>query len=691
MPVYALASVCMVSGHSMTIAPTAAVGDIVAPRSIPETRDGASPAKYRPDIDGLRAVAILLVVIFHFQIFPAGKAGFMGVDVFFVISGFLITSIIHKQLARDTFRLGTFYLHRIRRLSPALLATLLLTLAAGFLVLFPDDLVELSNEVVASQLYVANIYFWRNVNYFGLAAENVFLLHMWSLAVEEQYYLLYPLTLLCIYRFAPRYFWPAIALGGIASFILNVVFVASRPEATFYLLPTRAWELLVGGLIPFAASRWRRSRTIDEILALAGTAAILVAVTIYTEQFRFPGAFALLPVLGSACLILSGESGTTLAARVLSHPIVVYIGKISYPLYLVHWPVRIFASRLFTAEHQLPFRLALLASSILLAAALYHLVENPVRRRYVFDGNKHLVLGYGTGVGTTLLVLVAAHGSHGFPARFAPDIIHLANYVNDRSAPLTACEFTDKLPTDVAACRLGAPGREPAWIVFGDSHAWAAHDAFDRWLAIKGESAYFMFRNSCPPVIGVNLFHDKGVCFAFNRSVGEFLKQHRELKNVVMVSTWQQAPEARLSTSPDVLLSRQESISLLGDRLATTLASFNAEGKRVYLWEPVPGAKGNVPLSLARAALEKRPADLEYTPAQYAERNSFFFSILEKLRPLIAVRISPSQALCESGTCAVTIAGVPAYFDNNHITRSTADFWVQVLQRSEAAARTGQN
>ena len=204
------------------------------------------PLNYRADIDGMRAIAVMLVLVFHFSLFSVVKAGFLGVDVFFVISGFLITTILKMQLDTGRFDLRNFYVNRIRRLAPALLVVLLIVMLAGVLWLFPNDLINLSKQALVSQFYVANIYYWRNINYFGLGVHDIFLLHTWSLAVEEQFYLIYPACIWVLHRYFKRYFWAMITTGCLASFSLNILFVSCYPEATFYLLPTLRMGALDG-------------------------------------------------------------------------------------------------------------------------------------------------------------------------------------------------------------------------------------------------------------------------------------------------------------------------------------------------------------------------------------------------------------------------------------------------------------
>jgi len=645
---------------------------------------------YRADIDGLRALAVLLVLVFHFHLAPWGEAGFLGVDVFFVISGFLITSIVKRQLDDGSFGLGGFYAARVRRLSPALVATLALTLAAGGVLLFADDFLELSRQVAMSQLYVANIYFWRHVNYFGLGQDNIFLLHTWSLAVEEQFYLLYPFALALLHKRLPAHFWKGIVLAMLLSFALNVAFVGVKPEATFYLLPTRSWELLVGALVPAVSARWASSQRTNEVLAAVGFALIFGAVLLYTRDYPFPGFFALLPVLGSALLLFVGSDGrSTLVSRVLHLRPVTDIGKISYPLYLVHWPIYVLGNRVLPEQAGSSGRWAMFAASFALATLLYHAVENPVRRRRWLATTPRLLAGYAGGLCATLLASALVLATSGLPQRFDPQVSRMADRVNDRSPPLTECEYEYHAEAHLQAsdfCRIGAVTGAPAWLVVGDSHAWAAHRAFDLWLREKGQGGLFMFRHGCPPVLGVEVFGDRGECKAFNDALAEFLPHSGGVANVLLVGAWREAPEGRLSDSATVSASPARSVALFQAGFTRTVSTLRAAGKAVYVGEPVPGARRNVPVALARALRGGAPSELSFSRAQYFADNDFFFSVLARNRSSIRVSFSPSAALCDPQSCAVTIAGVPAYFDNAHLAQSPAEFWVRMLDEQEAKA-----
>ena len=540
--------------------------------TIPASRAAIAPLTYRADIDGMRAVAVMLVLIFHFSLVEGAKAGFLGVDIFFVISGFLITTILKRQLDLGTFGLRAFYVNRIRRLAPALLVVLLAVMLAGSLWLFPHELLELLKQALFSQLYVANIYYWQNINYFGLGVHDVFLLHTWSLAVEEQFYLIYPVCLLLLHRYLKKYFWTAIALALLISFALNVLFVDQKPLATFYLLPTRAWELVIGALVSLFAAEWMRSRFVDEMMALIGAALVVVSVTCYRNDFHFPGLYALLPTMGAACLILSGQGHATIISRVLSLRPTVYIGKISYSLYLVHWPINVFAG-LLIEHYSSGWRLAMFALSIALAALVYHVVEEPLHhKRYLATQNK-LLLSYAAGLVGTVLVFIVVQFSAGLPQRFTNEVARLASYVNDRTASLTECEFHDQPQLNVLSfCQIGTIGRNPTWLVYGDLHAWALYAAFDKWLKANGQASLFIFQHACPPLTGVHLFGDhEDNCFAFDKAVTRFIEGHSDLSNIVLVSTWQQAIEGRLSTSSQTKLSNEESVKLFTDLFSQTI------------------------------------------------------------------------------------------------------------------------
>ena len=638
---------------------------------------------YRPEIDGLRAIAVLLVLVFHFEVIGIGQAGFVGVDIFFVISGFLITTVILSQLDAGSFRLATFYANRVRRLAPALTTVIAGTVAYGAFTLFPDQLTELMRQAALSQMYVVNLYYWRSIGYFGLGASDVHLLHIWSLCVEEQFYILYPAALLIVYRYARRYLWVAIGLSLAASFALNLLFVSSKPEATFYLLPTRAWELLAGALVAGVVRHYRIDPRLRELLGLLGLILIAVTLATYRKEMAFPGGFAALPVAAAVCLLLVAGSGPTLTSRLLSAAPVAYVGRISYPLYLVHWPVHVFARQSLGDDYTLALRWLMFGATVVAAALIYHLVEEPIRTRKALPRNGPMLAAYAAGVVAVLGGFLVVQATQGFPGRFPADVQRMASYRNDTSPPLVECQYQGvALRSDEPTCRIGAAAAPVTWLVYGDSHAWAAHGVFDAWLRERGQAGVILYRNSCPPSLGLHVLGDRGMCLDFNTAMLSLLQSQPQIVNVFLVSSWLQPWEARLSPSADKTLDRAESIAAFSHSFSELLQRLSESGKRVHVWEPVPGAKDNVPLATARAMMKGHTLDLSTSRQDYERVFDYFFALLRQSEKLIHARFSPAEALCDHATCAAMIDGRPVYADNSHISRSLSAFWTHALQRT---------
>ena len=342
-----------------------------------------SSIKYRPEIDGLRALAVIPVVLFHLGL-EWMSGGFVGVDVFFVISGFLITSIILKEQAAGTFTFKGFWMRRIKRIMPAMITVLLTTAVAGYLLMFGPDWLALGRQIVAVLLLYANVEMWQlSGDYWGPGAESSALLHTWSLSVEEQFYLFYPLILIGLLKFAPKFVFKAVLLGTIASFAICIYGTWRSPSATFYLLPTRAWELAAGCLLAIAMSSSTKSDSAGSKTPwqpTLGFALIVAGYFLINGSDGFPGFKALLPVVGTVLIIAYGASCECWVTRALAASPVVYIGKISYSLYLWHWPVIVLGKAMKLRFPDAPVLLASIVLIPLLSVLSYHLVERPARR-----------------------------------------------------------------------------------------------------------------------------------------------------------------------------------------------------------------------------------------------------------------------------------------------------------------------
>ncbi|MDE2586306.1 MAG: acyltransferase, partial [Betaproteobacteria bacterium] len=356
---------------------------------------------YRPDIDGLRAVAILSVVVFH--AFPTHlRGGFVGVDIFFVISGFLISNIIFRSLQRGDFSFTEFYAHRIKRIFPALILVLATSFALGWFTLLPDEFKQLGKHMAAGAGFVQNFVLWKEAGYFDTASELKPLMHLWSLAIEEQFYLIYPLLIWAAWRVRLNALAVLIGLAAL-SFGLNVLEIRAEAVKTFFVPQTRYWELLAGAVLAYLqlfrrtqpavgddqdasspvligqpASSAHRRRVRNNLQSACGLFLILVAVIAIHKGKAFPGWWALAPVTGAFLLILAGPQAWV-NRNLLANRLMVFVGVISYPLYLWHWPILSFA-RIVEAEMPSPeIRGAAVALSFLLAWLTYRLLERPIR------------------------------------------------------------------------------------------------------------------------------------------------------------------------------------------------------------------------------------------------------------------------------------------------------------------------
>jgi peptidoglycan/LPS O-acetylase OafA/YrhL len=430
--------------------------------------------KYRRDIDGLRAVAVLLVIIFHG--FPGAiPGGFIGVDIFFVISGYLITGIILRELELGTFSIANFYVRRVRRIFPALLTILLFTVTLGWFFFLPNELISLGKNVYAGALFGPNLMLLSEVGYFDTAAQLKPLLHLWSLGIEEQFYAAFPLFL--IFLSSRKYN----LLGGIAglaiiSFLLNVMFVKTNSAATFYLPFTRAWELMIGAILALPKLRWalRDRYAFDaDIRAAVGAILIGIGAVALDSKMSYPGWAALLPVLGTALLIAA--QAAFLNSVVLSTQVLVFVGLISYPLYLWHWPLLSFFEVLSDEPATPIFRVAVLIVSVVLAYLTYRFIELPLRT----DGSRLLkAASLSAAMGLVCMFGAIVVNGAGFPSRLTAAIGN-AGILKPTFGGLqkSSCMLDSNTQTMFPDDCLEA-GTAPLLLLWGDSTAGALAPGF---------------------------------------------------------------------------------------------------------------------------------------------------------------------------------------------------------------------
>lgn len=499
----------------------------------------ASSAKtnpdYRPDIDGLRAFAILPVLLYHAGL-SSFSGGFVGVDVFFVISGYLISKIIYAEVETSAFSVKAFYGRRARRLLPAFFVVSALTLAASLIVLFPEQLSLFARSLLWSTLFAGNIFFWRQDNYFAPEAETHPLLNYWSLGVEEQFYFVFPwLAILCL-RFMRGALLPVLVVVALASLIASQWMLSVSPETAFYLLPFRAWEMLLGCILAVRGFPRPPNATIGGALALLGVGVILAVSLTYSSAMSFPGFAALAPVLGAALVIWGGETRNAVSDHIGMLPFG-YIGRISYSLYLVHWPVAFFAQRLFPDAASAWLVVGIVGLSLALAAAIYHLVEVPTRTGVYWTPPRIVTLAK-TGFAATILIASSVTLSAGFPGRFSPEAQKLFAFAYDyRAAYREGVCFlrTEQSFSDLDQAKCLPTGARTA-LLWGDSHAAHFVVALQPQLERNGYTFAQATSLACRPIVGL-VIADRPHCREFNDKVLAWVKQHRP-QEIILSASW---------------------------------------------------------------------------------------------------------------------------------------------------------
>jgi peptidoglycan/LPS O-acetylase OafA/YrhL len=503
-----------------------------------------TPPGYRAEIDGLRAVAVLAVVAYH--AFPAAvPGGFFGVDIFFVISGYLITGIIHGQMLSGTFSIADFYGRRIRRIFPALVLVVLVTFLLGLVLLSPRELKSLATTIAGGAVFLQNFVLLGQVGYFDLAAEKKPLLHLWSLAIEEQYYIVWPLLLMLIGSRRRSLLAITLALATL-SFIACLLVQPRAPAYAFYLPVTRAWELLVGsGLALWVSGRGAQARPLvtsaaaRELVAALAVLAIGLSFWRYNRFTAHPGSHTLLPVLGAAALIAT--SGTLVHRVLLSPAPVVFIGLISYPLYLWHYPLLAYARIQFVGAVPAWIIVAIVAASTVLAWATWRYIERPIR-----FGRRLQPLKVGGMLAAMValgIVGVVADRTNGLPGRipaelrgFMLDGSETARYWRADKCLLTPDQGADSFAPDCAGS-----GRHPLVLIWGDSYAASLYPGISLLGGERGFDVAEYTASACPPLLGF-VHPERRFCKGANDFViGKIAELKPDL--VLFYSTWSYGPD----------------------------------------------------------------------------------------------------------------------------------------------------
>ncbi len=628
--------------------------------------------KYRPEIDGLRALAVIPVILFHAG-FPTFSGGFVGVDVFFVISGYLITSILLTDLDRGRFSLLTFYERRARRILPALFLTVLLCMPFAWMWLMTRELREFGASLVAVATFSSNILFWRESGYFETASELKPLLHTWSLAVEEQFYIFFPLALMACWGFGKRNITALLAITALASLMLAQWATGAQPDAGFFLLPTRAWELLLGSLLALHFNRAappQPSPAMAQALSLMGLGLILASILVYDSGTPFPGLHALVPTVGAALVIFCAGPGT-LAGRLLGTRPMTFVGRISYSAYLLHFPAFAFARYTASAPPS-PGTMAAISGLVLAAGWLsWKYVETPFRTPGLVSRRRLFATG-GTGLAACAALGAVTVVQDGFPLRYTKsELAILANGINPPNDVFrggTCFMFVDGTSADFDPdCVSTGPGSALVW---GDSHAAILAYGLRELHPGTGQ----LTASGCPPLIGedISVPFPRPHCRAMNDHILATVERDQP-STVYLHANW---------------IAYSDQIGALAETVRRLLAA--APNTRTIVVGNMPVWEPDLPSVMVRGQAALEP-DL-YLANPSLPRIAANDDQLSRILGTLPVEFHrPADILCDGGSCLATVdhngTTVLTVMDSAHMTPGgSVDFARALLSAGRLAA-----
>jgi peptidoglycan/LPS O-acetylase OafA/YrhL len=638
--------------------------------------------KFRYDINALRALAVAAVVLFHYKVnFIPG--GFVGVDIFFVISGYLMTAIIASRLAASKFSLWEFYYDRAKRIVPGLLGMCFVLIAAGYFVLEPATYHYLGSTSIAALLFFSNFRFWDTTAYFDPQSDVKWLLHTWSLSVEGQFYLVYPILLMGLHKFEKtrRHILPVLWVLALLSLVSCVWLSLSQPATAFYLLPPRAWELIAGGIVALQFPNGRR-RYASPLLA-CGLLLVSLPIVVYDKNMPWPYYWGILPVLGT-CLIIAANSGD---ARIFRSEIVQKIGRWSYSIYLWHWLVAVAAIYFgfkFTTPEKIAAQIIIVAAILAACGLLLSLPGRLIEARLTVSRWPAL-LGGACALALTLAFAGAVTINQGLASRRPDGVRQFQAYEiaqKDWDYP-DVCNGIDA-SGNLRPCQLGAADDRGILFV-GDSFAMQIYGRFAE-IANRdpGSSFTFLASSSCPPVTGIRIVHDQFKCNGFIEKALQFAEA-RHFTRVILVSNWEAyfRPEfgkVCFETADGCLIEREpQSFYPLLDAafsgLRSRLLDLKNSGSEIVIIGTTPSGVWNVPAELARRKfLGRDTADVE--SIDRARFDDYTYPVKSRLMTLAAAVggnfVDPVGYLCDNHRCpTVDSEGTPYFRDECHF-RSAA-------------------
>ncbi|UOO87927.1 acyltransferase [Vitreoscilla massiliensis] len=626
--------------------------------------------KFRYDINALRALAVVLVTLYHFKV-PGFAGGFIGVDVFFVISGFLMTNIICKHSAAQPFHLVTFYMARVSRIIPALLGLILALAVMGYFVLIPEYYQKFAHNALASLAFFSNYqYAAESAGYFDLAAEENILLHTWSLSVEWLFYLLYPIVL---YPFLRKKYHIKVVLW--LMFVLSLCYASyllhTNAKGAFYFLSSRIWEMVLGGLVaiyPMSLTVWR-----SRLLATMGWLCLLAAVWFYGVATPWPAYYALLPTLGTACIIAANTD-----YKCLKWVWIQYLGKYSYSIYLWHWPVAFYGFYFVSVTEHIPyFKVWAIGSSLLLGALSYYGIERPSAKWAKQHTQPHVFAGIAVAMLTLIAGLQYVQQAQGFPQRIAAQTRQNFDYVVNSDPKRKQCHFASGV--DVKFCQYGK-GKQLKAIVWGDSHANAVVNAVATASEKNDGHILSWTSSSCPTVLGIQSQADSK--FNCNRQLQRFFLEvqsyPKETPIIVVnrLNAYLHGNNETQNGQPQTFVYTPYSLRNLQKFQGEIIQGYEqaicqlSQTHPVYVMQPIPEMGKNVlNEELKYSMILHQGLQMTVSKHQHLQRSNLALITNAQLAQRCGVKLlDPLPYLCDQKQCYGSRNNVPYYFDDDHLS-----------------------
>ena len=615
---------------------------------------------YRPDIDGLRAIAVIIVLFFHLEI-PFFSGGFVGVDIFFVITGFFFGYAVLEPISKNEFSIRSYYEKRVKRLAPAFLLVSTLTSLLAYYFLLPLDLIAFWKTLKAALLFHSNIHFSNQAGYFDSSASLKPILHFWSLSIEYQFYLVFPLIALISFRFLNSFLFIWLAL--IVSFLLSIYWINTKPNDAYFLLQFRAWEILFGTSIYALCMKNKNSKKpLSKMYSYIGLFLISISVVSFNKHLPFPGFRALVPLIGGGLLIYSGyQNEENLILRALKFRPLVFIGKISYSLYLWHWPLIVFL--LYYLDHDLSgfFKIIVILVSLFLAYVTYRFIEIPFRQKIFINAFGPLIL--------TILVIFAILLSpslfgKGYEYRLSRESLVFNNARTDWNEYQTSC--ADKVEYRISRNSLCTfyfgQHKAPNILIWGDSHATALLPVIYSISSKQGYTVKLATTNGCPPIIGIKT--DKAECLKANDAVINMITKNN-FDIIILAANWNSYGEDNyISVKKDEL--KLPLINTIHFIKKNTAAAIIIAGQ-------IPRYKIEIPNYLAKNSFMSdadnffsyhRPIPKSINEAQY------FHEAMSEVSNLNIFKIYPKDFICSDFNCSLELNGRSLYKDGGHLSTS---------------------